>query len=404
DAERRATRGRRLRRADRPRRTHRRALGGAPHERHRRIRSRVRHGRADGGRLLPRARRHRRGHLARSRLRAVRRPDLVRDLDARYGRGARVRERDPRAIPRQAARLQLLAVVQLAQAPGRRDDRRLPGPARRVGLQVPVHHARRLPLAERRHVRAGARLCAGADDGVRAAAGARVRARGVRLHGDAPPARGRSGLLRSRHAGRLARRVDARPQGLDRRSAIHSLTGNDVLSPEALAFVERLHRELNPTRLRLLERRRERQRELDAGVNPRFLPETRELRESEWRVAPAPPDLVDRRCEITGPVERKMMINALNSGARVFMADFEDANSPTWENVVQGQANVRDALRREISLDTGEKRYELNDEIATLMIRPRGWHMVERHHLVDGEPISASLFDFGLAYWSGARY
>jgi len=177
-----------------------------------------------------------------------------------------------------------------------------------------------------------------------------------------------------------------------------------VLSPEALAFVERLHRELNPTRLRLLERRRERQRELDAGVNPRFLPETRELRESEWRVAPAPPDLVDRRCEITGPVERKMMINALNSGARVFMADFEDANSPTWENVVQGQANVRDALRREISLDTGEKRYELNDEIATLMIRPRGWHMVERHHLVDGEPISASLFDFGLAYWSGARY
>jgi malate synthase len=177
-----------------------------------------------------------------------------------------------------------------------------------------------------------------------------------------------------------------------------------VLSPEALAFVERLHRQLNPTRLELLERRRERQAELDAGVNPGFLPETREVRESDWRVAPAPPALVDRRCEITGPVERKMMINALNSGARVFMADFEDANSPTWQNVLQGQANVRDALRREISLETGEKTYTLNEEIATLMIRPRGWHMVERHHLVDGEPISASLFDFGLAYWSGARY
>ncbi len=143
--------------------------------------------------------------------------------------------------------------------------------------------------------------------------------------------------------------------------------------------------------------------ELDAGVNPRFLAETREIREGEWRVAPAPRDLQDRRCEITGPVERKMMINALNSGARVFMADFEDANSPTWENVVQGQANVRDAVRREITLDTAEKSYRLNDEIATLIIRPRGWHLTERHLTIDGEAASASLFDFGLVMFHNAR-
>jgi malate synthase len=177
-----------------------------------------------------------------------------------------------------------------------------------------------------------------------------------------------------------------------------------VLPREALAFVERLHRELNPTRLELLERRRERQRALDAGENPSFLAETRELRESDWRVAPAPPDLRDRRCEITGPVDRKMMINALNSGARVFMADFEDANSPTWPNVVQGHLNVSAALRRELELVTPEKEYRLNDELATLLIRPRGWHLPERHYEVDGEPVSASLFDFGLAYWHGARY
>ena len=177
-----------------------------------------------------------------------------------------------------------------------------------------------------------------------------------------------------------------------------------TVSQEALAFAERLHRELNGRRLELLERRAERQLDLDAGVNPGFLPETKEIREGDWRVAPAPPDLQDRRCEITGPVDRKMMINALNSGARCFMADFEDANSPTWQNVVQGHLNVRDAIAGELSLDTPEKRYRLNDDIATLLIRPRGWHLPERHHLVDGEPISASLFDFGIAYWHGARY
>ena len=172
---------------------------------------------------------------------------------------------------------------------------------------------------------------------------------------------------------------------------------------EARAFVTRLHRELNPRRRELLERRAQRQRELDDGALPGFLPETRRVREAEWWVAAAPRDLWDRRCEITGPVERKMMINALNSGARCFMADFEDANSPTWENVVQGQANVRDAVRREIALDTGEKSYRLNDETATLLIRPRGWHLPERHFEVDGEPVSGSLFDFGLVMFHNAR-
>jgi malate synthase len=176
----------------------------------------------------------------------------------------------------------------------------------------------------------------------------------------------------------------------------------DILTRNAVAFVERLHRELNPRRLELLDRRHERQLELDAGALPGFREDTKDIRTGDWRVAPAPADLLDRRCEITGPVERKMMINALNSGARVFMADFEDANSPTWENVVQGQANVRDAFRREIALDTGEKSYRLNEEIATLIIRPRGWHLVERHFEVDGEPASASLFDFGLVMFHNA--
>jgi malate synthase len=172
----------------------------------------------------------------------------------------------------------------------------------------------------------------------------------------------------------------------------------EVLSQEALAFVERLQRELNPERERLLARRQERK-----GQRPDFLEETRHIREGDWRVTEAPADLQDRRVEITGPVERKMMINALNSGARVFMADFEDANSPTWTNVIEGQRNVADAVRRRISLDTPDKSYRLNDEIATLVIRPRGWHLVERHVLVDGQPISASLFDFGLTVFHNAR-
>jgi malate synthase len=177
----------------------------------------------------------------------------------------------------------------------------------------------------------------------------------------------------------------------------------EILSAEALAFVALLERELGPTRAELLARRHERQRELDAGAQPDFLAETRHVRESDWAVKPAPRDLQDRRVEITGPVERKMMINALNSGASVFMADFEDACSPSWANVVEGQQNVFDAVRGTISLETPEKAYRLNEETATLVVRPRGWHLVERHVLVDGRPVSASLFDFGLVFFHSAR-
>jgi malate synthase len=177
----------------------------------------------------------------------------------------------------------------------------------------------------------------------------------------------------------------------------------DVLTREALDLVALLHRELNPTRLELLERRRQRQAELDAGALPGFLPETKEIRHGDWRVAPAPADLEDRRCEITGPVDRKMMINALNSGARVFMADYEDATSPTWHNLIDGQRNVSDAVRKTIALDTPDKSYRLDEHVATLLIRPRGWHLPERHVLVGGEPVSGSLFDFGVHMTRNAR-
>ncbi len=171
----------------------------------------------------------------------------------------------------------------------------------------------------------------------------------------------------------------------------------DVLSPEALAFVAGLQRRFNPTRQALLKAREERQKALDDGARPAFLAATAQVRDSEWRVAPIPADLRDRRVEITGPVERKMMINALNSGARVFMADFEDANSPTWANVIQGQRNLTDAIERTISFENPDGRqYKLNEKVATIMVRPRGWHLPERHVLVDGQPISGSLFDFGL--------
>jgi malate synthase len=170
----------------------------------------------------------------------------------------------------------------------------------------------------------------------------------------------------------------------------------EILTPAALEFVAALQREFGAERARLLAARVERQAELDAGALPDFLPETRNVRESDWRVAPAPSELQDRRVEITGPVDRKMVINALNSGARVFMADFEDANSPTWQNNLDGQVNLRDANERTISLDTGEKRYELGDDPAVLVVRPRGWHLPEKHVFVDGETISGSLFDFGL--------
>ncbi|MGH3039834.1 MAG: malate synthase A [Gaiellaceae bacterium] len=177
----------------------------------------------------------------------------------------------------------------------------------------------------------------------------------------------------------------------------------ELLSAEALAFVAELHRRFDGTRRELLTARAERQARLDAGELPDFLEETREIREGDWRVAPVPADLQDRRVEITGPVDRKMVINALNSGARCFMADFEDANTPTWRNNLDGQANLIDAIEGTIELDTGEKTYRLGDDPAVLLVRPRGWHLPERHVLVDGETVSGSLFDFGLYLFHNGR-
>ena len=179
---------------------------------------------------------------------------------------------------------------------------------------------------------------------------------------------------------------------------------SEILTPEGLEFLGELHRRFNPTRRQLLERRAARQAAIDAGELPDFLPETASVRESEWQVAPIPADLQDRRVEITGPVERKMVINALNSGANVFMADFEDANSPTWSNNVEGQINLRDANRRTIEFTSPEgKKYKLNDKVATLLVRPRGWHLSEKHVLREGKPISGSLFDFGLYFFHNAK-
>jgi malate synthase len=196
--------------------------------------------------------------------------------------------------------------------------------------------------------------------------------------------------------------VEAAVEGVELRAPLGG-RGEEILTGEALAFVAELHRRFDPTRRDLLRRRRERQARLDGGELPDFLVETREIRAAEWQVAPVPEDLQDRRVEITGPVERKMMINALNSGARCFMADFEDANSPTWENCVTGQVNLVDAVERTIELETPDKSYRLNDEVATLIVRPRGWHLPERHVLVDGELVSASLFDFGLYVFHNAQ-
>ncbi|MCS6846554.1 MAG: malate synthase A [Anaerolineae bacterium] len=178
----------------------------------------------------------------------------------------------------------------------------------------------------------------------------------------------------------------------------------DVLTPDALAFVANLHRAFNPRRKQLLAARAERQARLDAGERPDFLSETRPIREGDWQVAPIPAPLQKRHVEITGPTDRKMVINALNSGADMFMADFEDANSPTFANMVQGHLNLRDAIERTITFDSPDgRRYRLNDRVATLLVRPRGWHLVEKHVQVDTEPISASLFDFGLYFFHNAR-
>ena len=179
----------------------------------------------------------------------------------------------------------------------------------------------------------------------------------------------------------------------------------EILTPEALAFVADLQRHFNKRRLLLLEDRQNRQTALDGGELPDFLPETADVRSSDWTVAPLPADLMDRRVEITGPVDRKMIINALNSGAKVFMADFEDSNSPTWDNCISGQINLRDAVKGTISYENPDngKAYSLNEKLAVLMVRPRGWHLQENHVLVDERPMSASLFDFGLYFFHNAR-
>src|SRR5579864_2787999 len=186
--------------------------------------------------------------------------------------------------------------------------------------------------------------------------------------------------------------------------ATRSEIETQILTPEASHFLIRMAREFEPRRRELLERRRTRQMAIDAGALPGFLPQTAWVRNSEWVAAPIPADLQDRRVEITGPVDRKMIINALNSGANVFMADFEDSNSPTWQNNLAGQVNLRDAVRGTIGFVSPEgKSYDLNAEVATLLVRPRGWHLEEKHFLVDGQPISASLFDFGLYFFHNAK-
>lgn len=179
---------------------------------------------------------------------------------------------------------------------------------------------------------------------------------------------------------------------------------SQILTPEAMAFIGTLAREFEPRRRELLERRQVRQKEIDNGKMPDFLPETKDVRDGQWTIAPVPADLQDRRVEITGPVDRKMIINALNSGASTFMADLEDSHSPTWNGTLQGQINLRDAVDQTIEfVNLAGKHYKLGEEIATLIVRPRGWHLVEKHLLIDGQPISASIFDFGLYFFHNAK-
>ncbi len=178
-----------------------------------------------------------------------------------------------------------------------------------------------------------------------------------------------------------------------------------IMSAEAVAFLAGLERKFGPERKRLLRLRAETQARLDAGWRPDFPAETKSIREADWTVAPLPKDLLDRRVEITGPVDRKMVINALNCGANVYMADFEDANTPSWDNLIEGQINLIDAVRRTIAFDDPEskKHYTLNPKTATLLVRPRGWHLPEAHVLIDGEAMSGALFDFGLYFFHNAK-
>src|SRR5262245_28709758 len=193
------------------------------------------------------------------------------------------------------------------------------------------------------------------------------------------------------------------PEGVEIRGEIGAGFA-ELLTSEAVAFVAKLEREFRSRRTNCLRRRQERQARLDAGESLDFLSVTKRIRTNGWTCAPIPADLRDRRVEITGPTDRKMVINALNSGAKMFMADFEDANSPTWHNMIEGQINLRDAVRHTISFRSPEgKEYKLKDKLAVLIVRPRGWHLLEKHMLLDGEPVAGGLFDFGLYFFHNAR-
>lgn len=194
----------------------------------------------------------------------------------------------------------------------------------------------------------------------------------------------------------------ALPVGVEIRAPIAS-QHSEILTQHALAFVAKLHRQFESRRRELLAKRAARQQAFDAGQLPDFLSDTRTIRESDWTIAPQPADLLDRRVEITGPTDRKMVINALNCGASTFMADFEDANCPTWDSMIDGQRNLRDAVRRTITLQQEGKRYKLNDKIAVLIPRPRGWHLDEKHVLIDGKPVAGGIFDFALYFFHNAK-
>ena len=192
------------------------------------------------------------------------------------------------------------------------------------------------------------------------------------------------------------------PQGMEITGTIEP-GFETILSPDALALVAKLHRRFEPRRRELLERRAARTRRLDAGERPDFLAETQSVRDGDWSIAPLPGDLACRRVEITGPVERKMIINALNSGADAYMTDFEDSNTPNWHNQITGQLNLKEAVRRTISLEQNGKQYRLNDKVATLIVRPRGWHLDEKHVKVDGQRVSGGIFDFALYLFHNAQ-
>ncbi|MDH4172571.1 MAG: malate synthase A [Betaproteobacteria bacterium] len=192
------------------------------------------------------------------------------------------------------------------------------------------------------------------------------------------------------------------PKGVVLRGAVTPAFAQ-ILTPEALAFVATLHRKFEPRRQELLAARAARQKLFDGGQLPDFLPATQKIRKSDWRIAPQPKDLLDRRVEITGPTDRKMVINALNCGASTFMADFEDANCPTWFNMIDGQVNLRDAVRRTITFEQGDKRYALNEQTAVIIPRPRGWHLNEKHLTVDGKEVSGGIFDFALFFFHNAK-